>query len=351
MIILDCDARMKVGIQAIEYYLPENLLSNEDLALLYSSWSAKKIFEKTGIKSRHIALEGECVSDMAEKAALKLFARAKDISPDKIDFVILVTETADYKLPSTACILQDRLGIPTTAGALDINLGCSGYVYALKLAKALVASGESKNVLLLTGDVYSRYIHPMDKSTRTLFGDASTASWITNRETVTSITNFTIGTNGAGYDNFIIPAGGVRIPNNIGTAMPVSDASGNIRSDDNIYMNGQEIMLFTIEVVPQSIDELLSLTGLTMNEVDWFVFHQANSFILEYLRKKLHIPEHKFFVCLEDTGNTVSSSIPIALKRLANSVRSPQKGDRIMLVGFGVGLSWGATMIEYGGIL
>lgn len=339
---------MQPGIQFIEYYLPTQTLSNESLAKLYPEWTADKIFNKTGIRSRHIAAQQECVSDMAEKAVRKLFSQ-QDINPQAIDFIILITENPDYILPPTACILHDRLGLPSTVGAIDVNLGCSGYIYGLKLAKSLLLSKEAQNILLITGDAYSKRINPMDKSARTIFGDAATVSLITIGPDVSEIGTFDVGTDGSGFGHFIIPAGGTRLPINAETSIDQMGEDGNIRSMNDIYMNGPEIMFFSITTLPQTINNILTKHNLTLQDINWFVFHQANQYILRYLQKKIGIPEEKFIIDLEDIGNTVSSSIPLALKRMQDKQMLFKKNDLIMLVGFGVGLSWGATIIKFGG--
>ena len=338
---------MKVGVKAIEYYLPENILSNDTLATLYPEWTADKIFAKTGISSRHVAGKEECISDMAVEATEKLF-RNNEISPTAIDFIILVTENPDYILPPTSCIIQDRLGIPTSSGSIDVNLGCSGYIYGLKLAKALISSGESNNVLLITADLYSKRINPLDKSTRTIFGDAATASIITCGDDVSEIGIFDIGTDGSGYENLIIPAGGCRIPQTNETGIAAMDDVGSVRSQNDIYMNGPEILLFSIDNVPQSIKTVISVNALEFDNINWFVLHQANQYILEYLREKMQIPKEKYIIDLKDLGNTVSSSIPLALKR-ASEDGIFKRNDKILLSGFGVGMSWGSTNVEYGG--
>lgn len=340
---------MNVGIRAISYYLPQKQLSNNELAALYPTWTSDKIFNKTGIASRHIADTEECVSDMAERAARRLFSEGS-ISPEEIDYVILVTETPDHQLPPTACLLQDRLGIPPHAGALDVNLGCSGYIYGLQLAKSLVAAQEANRVLLLTGETYSKHIHEMDKSTRTIFGDGATASLITTGDSVSAIQRIEVGTNGKGYQHLIIPAGGGRLARSEATGVVSIDEDGSMRSQDYLYMNGPEILLFTMKVVPKLVAQILEKNKLTMDEIDWFVFHQANTFILKELRKKLKIPEEKFIVDMEDVGNTVSSTIPLVLKRQADIGRF-HRGDRLLLAGFGVGLSWGGTVIRMGDYL
>lgn len=311
---------MSIGIKSIEYVLPENILTNEELAQIYEDWSVEKIFTKTGIASRHVVSENECASNLAEKAAIKLFESGV-IKPEEIDFILLATQSPDYQLPTTACILQDKLGIPQTAGALDFNLGCSGYIYGLALAKSLINTNIAKNVLLLTAETYTKYIHPMDKSTRTIFGDAGAATLVCECEG--SIGEFDLGTDGSGKDMLIIKS-----------------------PQDNLYMNGVDIFNFTIRVVPKSVKNILNKHNLSLDDIDLFVFHQANKFMLDYLQKKLKIPTDKFYVNMQDIGNTVSATIPIALKR-AEDEGKLHKGDKVLLVGFGVGLSWGSTIITY----
>lgn len=311
---------MTIGIKAIEYILPEKILTNENLAQIYKDWSSKKILDKTGIESRHVVSENECASDLAEKAAIKLFDSGV-IKPEEIDFILLATQSPDYQLPTTACILQDKLGIPQSCGALDFNLGCSAYIYGLALAKSLINTCVAKNILLLTAETYTKYIHPLDKSTRTIFGDAGAATLICDCNG--SIREFDLGTDGSGYESLIIPSVNV-----------------------NLYMSGLDIFNFTIRVVPQSINNVLEKNNLTLDDIDLFVFHQANKFMLDYLRKIIKIPEDKFYVNMKDIGNTVSASIPIALKR-ARQDGKLHKGDKVLLTGFGVGLSWGSTIITY----
>jgi len=333
---------MHIGIQAIEYYLPEKVLTNEELAKIYPDWPAEKILLKTGIAKRHIASENECASDLAEKAVRGLL-KSYNIDPIKIDFILYATQSPDYFLPTTACILQDRLGIPKAAGALDFNLGCSAFVYGLALAKGLILSNIATNVLLITSETYTKYIHPMDKSNRTIFGDGAAATLIS--ENGHSIGDFDLGTDGSGKDYLIVPAGGSRLHQSAETAIETED-DGSIRTKNNLYMNGPEVFNFTIRVVPQSIQNALQKNRLTFADIDLFVFHQANKFMLDFLRKKLKIPEDKFYVNLEDTGNTVSATIPIALKRAEQEGRL-KKGDKVLIAGFGVGLSWGSTVLTW----
>ncbi|WP_172135173.1 ketoacyl-ACP synthase III [Adlercreutzia sp. ZJ473] len=333
-------------IRSVEYYLPRNVLANDDLAKLYPEWTAEKIEGKTGIRERRIAAEGETSLDLAESAAIKLFERS-DLRPEEVDFLIFVTETPDYVLPASACVLHGRLGLSEACGALDVNLGCSGYVYGLSLAKGLVCADIARNVLLLTADTYSKIIHPMDKSTRTLFGDAAAATWVA-AEGFAEIVDFDLGSRGAGYDRLIVPAGMFRNPKSELTGIVEVDENGYSRSEENVFMDGADIMSFSIDVVPKSVDKLLERNGVGRDQVDRFVFHQANAFMLGYLRKKMRIPADRFEVSMGDIGNTVSSSVPIALKRAMGRGGIPE-GGRVVLCGFGVGLSWGSALLRIGG--
>jgi 3-oxoacyl-[acyl-carrier-protein] synthase III len=337
---------MTAEIRGIEYYLPPHTLSNEDLAVEFPEWSIAKIQAKTGIAQRHIAAPEECSSDLAAAAAHKLF-HSGVARPSEIDYLLLCTQSPDYFLPSTACLLQDRLGIPTHAGALDFNLGCSGFVYGLGLAQGLIQTGQASNVLLITAETYSKFIHAKDKSVRTLFGDAAAATLVSAApETSDLKPAYVFGTDGKGGQNLIVPAGGLRRRSSAETAVEVADDNGNTRSADNLFMNGAEIFNFTLLAIPECVRQLLCRSGRQLEEIDLFVFHQANQYMLDHLRKKLKIAPEKFYLWLAGCGNTVSSTIPIALKNAAaDGVLTP--GKLVMLVGFGVGYSWGATLVEW----
>ena len=302
----------------IAYALPEKILANDDLVKIYPEWTAEKIFAKTGIASRHVAGDGETALDLAERAARGLFS-LYGVTADEIDFLLLCTQSAEYVLPSSACLLQNRLGIPSTVGALAFDHGCSGYIYGLSLAKGLISGGMAKTVLLVTAETYTKYIAVEDKSTRTIFGDGAAATLI-DEEIAPKIGAFSFGTDGSGAEKLIV-------------------------RDGKLFMDGPEIFNFTLDVVPKTMDDVLARNGLTREEIDLYVFHQANKFMLDTIRKVNGLPRDRFYVNLENTGNTVSSTIPIALKQLEESGKlSP--GMKIMLMGFGVGLSWGATVIS-----
>lgn len=333
---------MKSYIKAISYYLPQYELNNVIIEKDFPEWSIEKIAEKTGIDYRYIAATDETAGDMAVKAAEKLFEE-HNIDKSTIDYLILCTQSPDYFLPTTACIIQERLGLKTSVGAFDMNLGCSGYIYGLGLAKGLIFSGQAKNVLFITSETYSKFIHPKDKSNKTIFGDAAAATLISSEDGFAETGNFEYGTDGKGAENLIVKNGAMR--NSKTNNKAVQDEYGNYISDDHLFMNGSEIFLFTLASVPKLIENTIQKNNLSKENIDLFVLHQANKFMLDSLRKKCKIENDKFYIHIGDCGNTVSSTIPIALYH-AQKEKLFQKNNAILLAGFGVGYSWGGTIIK-----
>ena len=335
-------------ITAISYYLPERVMTNEELVSEFPEWSVEKVAKKVGVNSRHLAAPDETAGDMAEKAARRLFDEY-GISPKDIDFVLLCTQSPDYHLPSTACLLQHRLGIPTTAGALDYDLACSGCIYGLALAKGLIAAGIAHNVLLLTAETYNKYIHPSDKSNRAIFGDGAAACLISETSSKQgrwegAIGHFALGTDGSGANNLIVKTGGSRQPSP--TGIVTEDEEGHEWRDDNLYMNGSAIFNFTLDAVPAMMERVLQSNGLTKEQVDFYVFHQANKFMLDTLRQVCLLPKDKFYIDLSTTGNTVSSSVLIALREcLDHQLIGP--GCTVLVAGVGTGLSLGGTILRF----
>lgn len=329
-------------IKAISYYLPEKVVTNEELLKEFPEWSVDKVAQKVGVDSRHLAATDETAGDMAEKAARQLFEEYQ-IDPKSIDFLMLCTQSPDYFLPSTACVLQDRLGIPTSAGAFDYNLGCSGCVYGMAMAKGLIAAGIAKNVLLLTAETYNKYLHPSDKSNRSIFGDGAAACLISS-EGFAEIGEFSLGTDGSGANHLIVKTGAARQKN--ATRKYVEDDEGHIWYDDYLYMNGGAIFNFTLDAVPAMMNEILEKNNLAKDDVDYYVFHQANKFMLNTIRKVCILPKDRFYVNLAETGNTVSSTVLIGLKDCLNN-ETIKAGMKVMISGFGVGLSWGGTILKF----
>ena len=334
---------MGAYIKAISYYLPERVVTNEDLVKEFPEWDVEKVYSKVGVNERHLAGEAETAGDLAEKAALRLFEEYQ-VSPSDIDFLLLCTQSPDYRLPSTACILQDRLGIPTSAGAFDYDLGCSGCIYGMAVAKGLIAAGLASNVLLLTAETYTKYLHPDDKSNRTIFGDGAAACLIAKEKGLAEIGDFVFGTDGSGADNLMVKTQGSRFPER--TGLSTEDDDGHVNREDYLYMNGSAIFNFTLEQVPPMMKQLLEKSGLEKDDIDYYVFHQANKYMLSTLRKICGISKDKFHIDLEHTGNTVSSTILISLKDcLDQSLIQP--GMKVMASGFGVGLSYGGTLLAF----
>lgn len=312
-------------------FLPKKVLSNEDLG--YLGWSAKKIFAKTGIKQRHVASENETALDLAYNACNDLFSKY-NINKNEVDYILYCTQSPDYNLPNNVSILHKRLNLPNNIPSLEYNQGCSGYIYGLSLAKALINTNLATKVLLVTTDTYTKYIDNQDRANKTIFGDGATATLLSKDE-VDKFGEFIFGTDGNGSCNLCV--------NNSGLSKEKLTNEG---FENKLFMNGSEIFNFTIETIPNLIKAVLEKNNLKFEEVDCFLFHQANDFMLEHLREKLEIPQEKFPKFIENSGNTVSSTIPFLINSL-NEKQVLKKGDKLLLIGFGVGYSWGATIIEY----
>lgn len=312
-------------------YLPKKVLSNEDLE--YLGWSTKKIFVKTGISQRHVTIENETALDLAYQACEDLFSKY-EINRKEVDYILYCTQSPDYNLPNNVSILHKRLNLLNTVPTLEYNQGCSGYIYGLSLAKALINSNLASNILLVTTDTYTKYIDNQDRANKTIFGDGATATLFTKNET-DKFGEFIFGTDGNGSCNLCV--------NNSGLSREKLTTEG---FENRLFMNGSEIFNFTLEAVPISIEKVLEKNNIKFEEIDYFLFHQANDFMLEHLREKLNIPKEKFPKFIENTGNTVSSTIPFLINDL-NEKQILKKGDKLLLIGFGVGYSWGTTIIEY----
>jgi len=331
-------------VAGIAAAVPEASAGLESLiACAGSAENAAKIAASTGVRRRRIAPPSLCASDLCERAALELLATL-DWPRDSLDALVVVTQTPDYIQPSTACVLHGKLGLPKKAAALDINLGCSGYVYGLWTAMALLSALRRGRALLLAGDTMSRLVSPMDRTSAPLFGDAGSATAV---EFVpgAGAAHFNLGTDGSGWRHLMVPAGGFRRPKSPETGVRVRDADGNERCDEDFRMNGLEVFSFTMREVPPVIRAVVEASGLGMDRIERFVLHQANEFILRNLARKIGIPEAKLVLALRDYGNTSCASIPLALADAAG--QGP--AGAVVLAGFGVGLSWGAVQLDLRG--
>jgi 3-oxoacyl-[acyl-carrier-protein] synthase-3 len=337
--------RFFAEIQSIACYLPCQMLGNAELVEHFPHWTQEKIVRKLGIENRPIAADGETATDMAVVAAEALLENGS-CEHEEIDFVLFCTQAPDYFLPTSACIIHERLGLPKACGALDFNLGCSGYIYGLSLAKGLIETSAAKKVLFLTSETYSKYINPNDRSARPLFGDGAAATLVAARTSKEEpIGPFVFGTDGSGGDLLIVPAGGHRMPSSEETAIVLSDGKGSIRSLNQLKMHGPGIFSFAVDRVPSMVEELLQKSGKNRENIGAYVFHQANKYMLDRLQELCHLQGTNFFNDMMQRGNTVSSSIPIAMvDAWRNGMLKPN--EWVMLVGFGVGLSWGATLVQ-----
>ena len=327
---------MTAYLRGIHYCLPERVRTNVELAAAHPAWDPTKLYEKTGIRSRRIAAIDQTASDLGYIAAERLL---EELSFDRgrIDALLFCTQSPDFFLPTTACLLHTRLGLPSHCGAFDYNLGCSGFTYGLWLSRSLILSNAVSNVLLIVADTYSKYCDPDDLATAPIFGDAGAAALISASAdgSIGTLGPTVVGTDGRGSHNLIVRAGCARLP------------SSSARGDNHLYMNGPEIFSFTLSAVKAGIQQLLDRLDIGWDEVDVFLFHQANRFMLERLRTVMKIPEEKMPIDVEDVGNTVSASIPLLIRRgMDRGLFRP--GQKCVLAGFGVGYSWAMSALTWG---
>ena len=327
-------------IKAISTYLPERVLTNAELSERFDLKEAT-IFRQTGVKQRHISAPTEIGSDVGLKAAQQFLTDYPE-AQSQIDFLIFCTEYPDHCAPHTAARLQHDLGLSTSCGTMDMPMGCTGFMYGLMLAKSLVEAGTAQNVMVITAETPSKVIHPDDRDLIQLFGDAGACTLIGASESG-SVGQFVYGTDGAGYEKLIVRGSGSRETTTKEWLETYENVGG--LPWGRMQMNGPEIFTFALTEVPKLHDELLEKNDLTRDDIDLYVFHQANGFLLKVLCKKLRIPDEKFFIYMEDTGNTVSSTIPIALQGAIRAGKAGP-GKRIMLVSFGIGLSWAGTVVQ-----
>ena len=332
-------------IKYINCYYPNNILTNEDIANQFPDLKIKELTRLTGVHKRYISGKGETSVDMGVSAAEILLTK-NSIDRNSIDFIIFCSAGGDYITPASACIIHDQLGLPTNCGAFDYNQGCTGYIYGLSMADSIISAGNAKNILLITSEAITSTIHPKDSSNRAIFGDAATASIITKNKDNSRFGKFIFGTDGSKYDRIIIKHGRERFPLPKYSEEDKIDSYGNIRNNANFYMDGSEVFNFSVTKAPELVSQLLDDNGLKFNDIDFFVFHQANQIILETIGKKLKVPDNKLIIDIETTGNTVSSTIPIALKNSIDQGKI-KRGSILLIAGFGVGFSWGGTILKF----
>lgn len=336
---------MSISIKNIEYYLPDNIVTNKDLKLENPEWDIDKVFQKTGIYQRHISLEGQTAFDLACEAVEKLFESG--VEKNSIDGIIFCTQSHDYIMPSNSFLLHDKFDFKTEVWAFDYNLACSGFLYGIAMCRGLIMSGIAKNILLVNADTYSKYIHDKDRSTRFLFGDGAAATVIgDSSKDDSSIIDINLSTSGKLHEAFYIPHGGSRTPATDETKNVETDHSGNQRAKDNIHMNGFAVWKFISNAVPKQVTKLLNQNNVDPKLIDLFLFHQASKLTIDSLIKVLNLEHEKVPQNLKNVGNTVSASIPILMKDCINE-GTLKRGDLLVVSGFGVGLSWGSALIRF----
>jgi 3-oxoacyl-[acyl-carrier-protein] synthase-3 len=334
---------MGIKISDINYHLPVFNLTNKMISDYHPHWDVDKTSIKTGVNNRHISDQNETAFDLSVNAVSKLFTKSK-IKMDEIGAIIYCTQSPDYIMPSNSHLIHKHFNFINSVWCFDYNLACSGFVYGIAIARGFIETKMAKHILLITSDTYSRYINDKDRSTRLLFGDGAAAS-IISYTSGKGIIDIILSTDGSSYKSFYIPAGGARMPLSSFTRIESQDIIGNVKSKENIHMEGKKVFDFISKTVPDQILDLLRRNNLKLKDIDQFIFHQASKLTLDSLANTLGIDENKYFTNLKDIGNTVSSSIPIALKQ-AIDLNRIQKGDLIIISGFGVGLSWGSILYK-----
>ncbi len=331
-----------IGIEALAHSLPTTVVTNADLAAENPAWRMDQVAAKSGVKSRHIAALGETTLDLAFLACQEVLQK---VPKEEIDGIVFCTQTPDFVMPSNAFLLQEKLGLGDRILAFDINLACSGFVYGLAICRGLILGGQGERLLLVNGDTYSRLINPGDRSARVLFGDGAAATLVSARTDRLKLMDFELWSSGRNWRKFCVPAGGCREPKDANSARVEVDDSGNLRSREDIHMDGLGVWSFISTIMPKQIEAILSRNSLKISDIDLFVFHQASELTLDSLERNLRIPQGKSFRYLETVGNTVSASIPIALGMAENEGRLVP-GMLVLIAGFGVGLSAGTALIE-----
>ena len=327
---------MFARIRAISTYLPATIEYNSELV-------DARFIKKIGVKCRHICAKDEAAGDLAFNAAEKLFAE-HELDRHEIDFILLCTQHPDHLGPHTAAHLQHRLGLKKSVGSMDIALGCSGYIYGLAVAKGLIETGLAKKILFITSSVYTKYINRADKSTRPLFGDGATATWL-DSGAQESLRAFVFGSDGSRFDKLIIPVGGSRHMSRDNPEIFSTDENGNYRSNWEIFMDGMAITYFTLREVPPLVEKVLDAAKLTRADLDYCIFHQANKFMMTYLRDKAGLNDVPFHNDISETGNLVSGSVPLAIEQVVKNFGA-ENLKQVMLAGFGVGLSWAGCIAD-----
>jgi len=331
-----------VGIKAMAACVPPKKIFNKDLGYLIPEEEIEKTIDSIGIKEKRFAESNVCASDLCFKAAEKLL-EDNHIDRNSIDILLFLSQTPDYKIPATAPLLQNRLGLAQTTACIDLSLGCSGYVYGLSIAFAYASMQGINRVLFLDGETFSKITSPYDKVNVPLYGDAGTATLIEKGDFGNAY--FELMSDGAGANTVMISAGECRNPTNENNIKTEEKEDGNRRSDHDIFMDGMEVFNFALRVVPKSVKNIVQYLNKDLNDIDYLIFHQANRFMTDFFVKKLKFDTTKVPYCLDRFGNTSSASVPLTIVSELEDKLIDRK--QVILCGFGAGLSWGTAYMTF----
>ncbi len=328
-----------VGIRAMSACVPQGVVYNKDLGYLIPEEEIQKTVDSIGVRERRIADPDVCASDLAYKAALKLM-EDNSIDPSSIDVLLFMSQTADYRIPATAPLLQERLGLSIDTLAMDLSLGCSGFVFALSTAYAYASLPDVNRVLLLDGETFSKIVNRNDKVDWPLYGDAASATLVEKGDFGESA--FILRSDGSGRDAVIV-RDGMRNPVTADSLVEVRNENGDIHNGLEVYMDGMDVFNFAMKRVPKTIKEMSEVGGISLDDVDWLVFHQANRFMTDFFVKKLKFDPNRVPYCIDRYGNTSSTSVPLTI--VSELYDKLNDGDKVMMAGFGAGLSWGVSLV------
>lgn len=337
---------MKASITAMHYCLPSKRLTNDELETRFDPKALKSIVKMSGIRERRVTEAGQTALDLGYVAAERML-RERGVPPESLDLIIFVSQTPDYQIPASACVLHERLKCASTCAAFDIGLGCSAFPYALSVVNGMIISGQARRALLVNADALTQVIHPGDRGLVPLHGDGAVATLVeATGDPVSGLSGFLLGTEGSGYRHLMIPASGARQPRSAESKREIRDNSGSVRTDEHLAMNGPAIFHFSVYKVPEIIRAALAKFQLNVNDLDLLLMHQANKTMLDLIYRAVGVPEEKRFFFMENVGNTSGASTPMVLAEAIRQGRV-KPGGRTLIVSFGVGLSWGAALLRW----
>lgn len=333
-------------IKSIAYSLPTDVVTEKDLEERFGSKALKSITKMSGIRNRRVVARGQCASDLAYAASMRLIKHS-GIDPATIDLLIFASQTPDYRIPATSSVLHGRLNLSEKCCTFDINQACSSFIHSLQVAHSMIVAGTARRALVLNGDAISTIINPMDRGLATLHGDAATATLFEQSDMKTGGLEFVeAGTDGTKYDRLLVPAGGARMPSNSETRVETADDDGCIRNLEQLYMDGPAVFHFAVYKIPDIIKTAMQKMKLTIDDFDLVLLHQANKTMVDLIYRAINAPQEKRFYFLEDVGNSSGASLPTLLAH-AWRERVIKPGSRTLLSAFGGGLSWGVASIKW----